>query len=285
MDHSCDDFLRWALPRLRLRWSGFRRVRRQVCRRIRSRQHALHLTDLEAYRDYLRRHDEEWSYLLGLCRVTISRFYRDRTWLEWLHDEGWELLARLAAARGERRIRSWSAGCASGEEPFSIKLSHEFSGSPSELEVIATDIDSMVLRRADLGVFEESSLRELPEAWRRDAFELAGDGFRLRTRFRAGVRFVEADVREVFPAGVFHLVLWRNLVFTYFSEDLQRELLDCLEGRLAKGGFLVVGAHERLPTNETRFDRVHGQRLVYRLRGKALASSLANAECSSAERM
>ena len=77
-DTECVEFLRWALPRLHLSWPGFRKVRRQVCRRVERRRQELGLADVAAYRARLEERAEEWAVLDGLCRVTISRFYRDR---------------------------------------------------------------------------------------------------------------------------------------------------------------------------------------------------------------
>jgi chemotaxis protein methyltransferase CheR len=77
-DSQCVVFLQWALPRLRVRWAGFRKVRRQVCRRVWRRARELGLADLVAYRAYLEEHPEEWALLDSMARITISRFYRDR---------------------------------------------------------------------------------------------------------------------------------------------------------------------------------------------------------------
>ena len=70
-------FLQWALPQLQLRWKGFRKVRSQVCKRIYRRMRSLQISSLDAYRLYLQRHPGEWRVLDTLCRITISRFYRD----------------------------------------------------------------------------------------------------------------------------------------------------------------------------------------------------------------
>ena len=111
---DCTEFLQWALPRLGFRWPGFRKVRRQVCRRIRRRIAALDLEGFDDYRRYLETHAQEHAKLDRLCRITISRFYRDRRVFERLEREA---LSRLAANAQKRRatVRAWSAGCASGE--------------------------------------------------------------------------------------------------------------------------------------------------------------------------
>ena len=109
-DRDCVDLLQWALPRLRLRWAGFRKVRRQVCRRIRRRLRELDLTVMGAYRTYLEAHPEEWSHLDRLCRISISRFYRDRGVFDRLAEEVIPRLVETVLRRGQRELGCWSAG-------------------------------------------------------------------------------------------------------------------------------------------------------------------------------
>ncbi len=84
-DPECIRFLQWALPQLHMRWPGFRKVRAQVCKRIGRRMTGLGLSEFSSYRSYLEETPEEWSTLDTLCRITISRFYRDRDVFEHLH--------------------------------------------------------------------------------------------------------------------------------------------------------------------------------------------------------
>ena len=77
-EEDCAAFLQWALPRLRLRWAGFSRVRRQVCRRIHRRLSEIRLESLDQYRIRLEVDPHEWLVLDSLCHITISRFYRDK---------------------------------------------------------------------------------------------------------------------------------------------------------------------------------------------------------------
>src|SRR5215210_4464780 len=92
----CVEFLQWALPRLGRRWAGYRKVRRQVCRRAGRRAHALGLGDLAAYGEYLERRPEEWRTLDALTSVTISRFYRDRGVFAYLRSDVLPALAQRA---------------------------------------------------------------------------------------------------------------------------------------------------------------------------------------------
>jgi chemotaxis protein methyltransferase CheR len=230
-DADCVAFLQWALPRLRLRWEGFRKPRRQVCRRIRARIAELGLDGLTAYRAYLEATRAEWAVLDRLCRVTISRFYRDRG-----------IWDALRAELDPRTV--WSAGCASGEEAYTAALAWPHA------HVLATDADAALLERAARGCYRESALKELPAELRAPGF----DGRCIREDVKRRVTFVRHEIRAEPPAGGFDLVLCRNLVFTYFAEELQLEVGRRLAHALAAGGVLVVGAHETLPDGLGRLD-------------------------------
>ncbi|MBD3220355.1 chemotaxis protein CheR [bacterium] len=257
-------FLQWALPRLGLRWPGFRKVRGQVLKRVGRRMRDLGLASLDDYRRRLASDPAEWSVLSDLCRVTISRFRRDRGVWDALGEVVLPGLARRATAAGARTLRCWSAGCASGEEPHTLailwrlELADRYPGL--RLDVLATDIDEAVLARAGRAVYPRSALKEVPDRWLEVAFAPDGAGtrgdrsaddvFTLRPEFRAPIRFVRHDLAADPPPGDpggFQLILCRNLAFTYLDLENQRRVLGMLRERLAEGGVLVVGAHEELP--------------------------------------
>ena len=149
-DSGCVEFLRWSLPRLRYRWEGFRRVRRQVCRRISSRFQDLGLTGFDEYRRHLESHAGEWDFLDSLCTVTITRFYRDRGIFRLLERNALPRLATQARERGEPCIRAWSAGCGSGEEPYTLAILWALAPDPAlrhtGLEILATETDALLLQ-------------------------------------------------------------------------------------------------------------------------------------------
>jgi chemotaxis protein methyltransferase CheR len=232
-----------------MRWEGFRKVRRQVCKRLSRRLHALDLPNLEAYRSYVASHHTEWQVLDTLCQVTISRFYRDRGVFDALRDRILPALADRARESNTPVVRCWSAGCGSGEEAYTLRiLWHAMDWvDPVVLEIAATGMDRRLLERARRAVYPESSLKDLPDHLARMAFRRRGDEWRLGDGFRDGVEFIEQDIRSDVPEGRFQLVLCRNLVFTYFEEQLQTEVLANILDRLEPGGFLVIGVHESLP--------------------------------------
>ncbi|MCH8808728.1 MAG: chemotaxis protein CheR [Proteobacteria bacterium] len=267
-DEDCIAFLQWGLPRLKLRWAGYRKVRRTVCKRLRRRLRELNLDRLAAYRGFLENHPEEWARLDALCRIPISRFYRDRGVFDCLADRVLPALAADAAARGVRKLHCWSAGCASGEEVYTLRMLWDLSVQPIRpdvrFEILGSDADAILLRRAEAARYRGGSLKDLPAAWRDAAFTRDGEAFVLRPEFRRDVAFQEADIRRGQPDGPFDLVLCRNLAFTYFAPGLQEALQRAIAARLAPGGYLVIGAHERLPAEAGDFVSLAPKLPIYR---------------------
>lgn len=245
------DFLQWALPRLELCWPGFRKVRRQVIKRVARRIEELQLGDLDGYRRYLETHELEWLRLDGFCRITISRFYRDRRVFDILARDGLPELIRLCRNRNERRLGSWSAGCGAGEEAYTLALIWALQIAPQVQDIsfalTATDADSVQITRARRGCYPPSTLTELPSLWRDLAFTADQGQYCIKPEYRRPVSWAVQDLRKNQPDGSFDLILCRNLAFTYFSAALQRKILHHLDTRLSTGGLLVIGAHESLP--------------------------------------
>jgi chemotaxis protein methyltransferase CheR len=244
-------FLQWVMPRLGLRWAGFRRVRGQVVKRLRRRLAALGLPDAAAYRDRLEVDPTEWQVVRGLCAVTISRFYRDRAVWDALAGEVLSVAADDAAAAGDRELRCWSLGAASGEEPYTLAIVWKLAVAQRHpgirLRVLATDVGDRVLSRAQAAEYAWATLRDLPAGWVDQAFERRGGVFRLRDNFREDVELRCEDVRSHLPEGTFRVILCRNLVCTYFDEGLARRTLEGVVSRLSDAGFFVIGRQERLP--------------------------------------
>lgn len=249
-DADCIAFLQWALPRCELAWPGFRKVRRQVCKRLNRRLGKLGLADLAAYRARLEADPAEWRAFDDCCHITISRFFRDRQVFETLRRQVLPEIAARARREG-RAARAWSAGCASGEEPYTLRIIWDLEVAPSRpgaaLALTATDIDDVMLERARAGCFAAGSLRELPPALTAAAFARKNGLFCVKPAHREGIAFVKQDLRSEAPPGRFDLVLCRHVAFTYFAPALQRAVLARLTEPLRPGGYLVIGSHERLP--------------------------------------
>jgi chemotaxis protein methyltransferase CheR len=236
-----------------------------VCKRLRRRLMMLNLPDLHSYRAYLEKTPAEWSCLDEFCRIPISRFWRDHNVFEFLTAA---VLPKLAetALKSRHWLRCWSIGCASGEEPYSLmllwlfRLARQFPAA--RCAVLATDVDSLLIGRAARACYPSGSLSDLP-ADLRAVFVPYGDRLCLPSVLRANVTLRCQDVRKTLPPGRFDLILCRNLIFTYFSQDLQVRILAQLIESLQPGGALLIGKHEALPAT-AGLAEWHGELGIYR---------------------
>jgi len=247
-DNQCVAFLQWSLPRLKMRWQGFRKVRRQVCRRIAKRIAERELDDLREYQSYLNATPEEWDVLQRLCRVTISRFYRDRVVFDYFASDVFPAITEDIHRKDRRTVRVWSCGCASGEEPYTVAMLWHYGIRPffpgMALEILATDIDPLLIGRAQAACYAGSTLRELPADLRDLAFTERADGYCLIEPLKQYVRFALQDVRQGPPEGTFQIVFCRNLAFTYFENKVQEQVLVQISKVMDKGAVLVTGSRE-----------------------------------------
>lgn len=250
-DEQCVEFLQWMLPRLGFRWDGFRKVRNQVCKRISRRFQEVGVRSIHEYREYLNAHEEEWDLLYSFCYATVSKFYRDKKVYDIV---GNELLCEWAESyqQSGKTIRIWSAGSCSGEEPYTISIlwnilvAEQYESLP-EIEIVATEFKETLIKRAAEGEYTESSLQDLPDELFKKAFNQTDDHFELKDEFKKLVTFLQQDIRENMPGGPFSMILCRNLVFTYFTVDIQTRLLQQILSKLRPAGYLIIGEHEALP--------------------------------------
>lgn len=257
-DTACIRFLQHVMPTLRLQWCGFRKVRKQVCKRVERRIKELGLSGFDAYGEYLEHKRGELAVLDGMCRITISRFYRDKEIFEHLIEAVFPELAEKARSKGERRLRIWSAGCASGEEPYTLSIlwQMDLAAKFPELKavIVATDSHPELLSRAEKACYRYSSLKELPKPWLANAFYIDNSRYCLKREYQKAVTFLRQDIRDEMPEEQFDIILCRNLVFSYFDDALQRRVLEKMQKRLKAGGYLLIGTHESLPEEVTEFE-------------------------------
>ncbi len=234
-------FLAEALPPLGLSPTAFRR--RNIRRRVMQRMEALGIHDFPAYLALLRKTHEEREVLRPLLTVTISRFFRNRKIFETLASQ---VLSPLAAKGSP--ASAWSAGCASGEEAFTLRILWEgLPGPRPPLSILATDVDEACLLRAAEGLYAESSLREIPGPIAKEYFRKEGGKYRLREDVVRSVMFQKHDLLFDHPPGAFDLILCRNAAFTYFSTPCRIAAAGAIASALPPGGVLVLGRTEKLP--------------------------------------
>ncbi|RPJ49138.1 MAG: hypothetical protein EHM19_01150 [Candidatus Latescibacterota bacterium] len=247
-----DSFLKEILPLLGLSWRAYRRVRLGQRTRLRRRMREAGFRTLDAYAARLRSDPAERHALRAALNVTVSRFFRDRgLWLR-LPEILFPELVRLAAAGP---VRAWSLGCASGEEPFTLRM--VWLDSPSRatpLDLLASDISEACLRRAARAVYPESAVHNAPESYLARRFSRDGAEWRLVRDIADSVRFETFDWGSEAWPGPFHLVLARNGIFTYPDEAGRRRAIGKVRGALVPGGYLWIGGNETLPLSDVKWE-------------------------------
>lgn len=259
-DQDLVEFLKWCLPEMRLRWPGFRKVRRTVRKRLNRRMRDIGLSSLAGYRQRLENDPAEWAVLDEICRIPISRLYRDRHVYDTLSGQILPDCADAARKRGRDRIRILSAGCASGEEPYTLSLVWSLRVADRHpectIDILALDIDEGMLARAEAACYPPGALKDMPAEIVELGFNPADGEYCLRPEFRQCITFKKHDLRNSVPAGPFDLILCRNTAFTYFDRATQAAVLEQIAAALRTGGYLVVGAHETLPGEPRCFQRL-----------------------------
>lgn len=240
--------------------------------RIVGRLCALELDDAAAYLELLRRNPAELDRLVGQLTIGETYFFRQAEHFELLRTVG--IPAILARNRSSRQLRIWSAGCATGAEPYSLsillKTAFERELRGWDVLLLATDINVEYLARARQARYGEWALRETPAEWRAGCFQREGDAWRLLPEFREGVQFRQHNLMsDAHPAGdglPFDLIVCRN-VLIYFSQPTIRAVAKKFYGLLGAGGWLVVGHAEPNPENFSQFDIYASQRATAYVRG------------------
>jgi len=219
-------------------------LRRRIAVRMRAR-------GVHTYTDYARILDAdagEYDRLLDALTINVTKLFRN-----------WEAYASLAENviptlwhRETPNIRVWSAGCSSGEEPYSLAvLFHRFAAVSGMLpqigrvDVLGTDIDRRSLEAAERGGFQESDFTDTPDDLRKRYFERVAP-FTVSPTIRGMVRFETRDMLKDGPPGGSHdLIVCRN-VLIYFDRETQERLFDTFYQAMPPGGFLMLGKVETL---------------------------------------
>ncbi len=239
-------------------------LRRRLAVRMRAR-------GVHSYADYAALLDSdpaEYQRLIDTVTINVSKFYRN--------PEVWNAVAALVLPDlfgREGPLRAWSAGTATGEEPYTLAMLVRDYLDPqgrtreaARIEIIGSDIDADALEKARHAAYPELALVETPADARARWFEPGGPPFRVRDEIRRMVRFERADlIREPVPDDL-DLVFCRNL-FIYFERELQEDLLSRFVDALRPGGWLVLGKVETLlGPAARRLEVVRSRERLYRKR-------------------
>ncbi len=217
--------------------------------RLSKRLRQLKLVDFDQYIAHLEAHwDEEKTPFINALTTNLTSFFRENHHFTFLARTVVPELVR----RGQRGIKVWSAGCSTGEEPYSIAMTLAEACAPQHLkwELLATDLDTDVLARAARGVYGMDRVEDLPEALKK-RFLLRGKGeragqVRVVDELRRGIQFRQLNLIKPFDLGErFDVVFCRNVVI-YFDRDTKIRLVEQFARHLQPASWLIMGHSESL---------------------------------------
>ncbi|RFU21678.1 PAS domain-containing protein [Geodermatophilus marinus] len=244
-------------------FTGYKRP--SLVRRVRRRMAEVGIASFGEYRDHLEVHPDEFTPLFNTILINVTGFFRDQAAWDHLRDR---LLPELLASCGPD-IRVWSAGCASGQEAYSLAVlladalgAEEFR---QRVKIYATDVDEEALAHARLAVYGERETTGLSPEQLRTYFTPEGTRYAFRKDLRRAVIFGRNDLVQDAPISHIDLLLCRNTLM-YFTAETQSRILGRLHYALEPHGVLFLGKAEMLLSHNQLFEPVDLTRRFFRRR-------------------
>ena len=244
-------------------FTGYKRA--SLIRRVDRRLGQLGIADYVEYLDYLQVHPEEFTALFNTILINVTEFFRDSD--AWAHLRA-DVVPILLSAKGPSEpIRVWSAGCASGEESYSlvIALCEELGIEDfrNRVKIYATDVDEEALLEARQATYSDREVRNVPGDLLERYFEHHGQRYTFRKDLRRAVIFGRNDLVQDAPISRIDLLVCRNLLM-YFNAETQGRILRRFHFAMAPGGVLFLGKAEMLLGHNRLFAPLDVRRRVFR---------------------
>lgn len=219
-----------------------------------------HLNSFDEFCQALEQEDaEHQEFMINAITTNLTAFFREQHHFDYLADK---LIPELIKRNmGSRRIRIWSAGCSTGEEPYSIAMTL-LESLPQidnwDVKILATDLDANVINHGKEGVYQYSRVTGIPndklKSWFQRGTAEKADMVRVHPRLRELITFKRLNLLHEWPMqGSFDIIFCRNVVI-YFDKNTQRKLFDRYANILKSGSHLFIGHSENLFGVSTRFD-------------------------------
>jgi two-component system, chemotaxis family, CheB/CheR fusion protein len=245
-----------------------------ILRRIGRRMAATHNTNILDYADYLRTHPDEVKELVRAFLIKVTGFFRDPEAFDFLRSTIIPSLVERGRTNG-RILRVWSAGCATGEEAYSLGLLFADHLGPDfpewSVKIFATDVAEDAIAFARRGLYPENVLNDLPDDYRERYFERVDHGYRISKTLRQAVIFGQQDISRGVPFPRIDLITCRNLLI-YLKPELQEVVLDQFAYSLHQSrGYLFLGKAETARPIQGSFELVNKKWRIYRCLGGPVA--------------
>jgi two-component system CheB/CheR fusion protein len=238
-----------------------------VGRRIERRQTLTHAPDLESYVESLRNDSAELNALYRDLLIGVTRFFRDREAFERLERD--VLSGLLSHKQASEEIRVWIAGCATGEEAYSLAILIDerlrLLGRSLNVKIFATDVHRASLEIASAGVYSEEALRDVKPARLERYFQRKADGYHVSPELRQMIVFAVHNIIKDAPFTKLDLITCRNLLI-YFQPPIQKKVLSLFHFGLKTGGVLFLGPSETPGELAPEFEDLNQHWKIYRKR-------------------
>src|SRR5215213_1817668 len=259
-----------------------------ILRRLQRRMLATGTKDLRDYRKYVEANPDEYDRLTSTFLIKVTEFFRDTDLFDYLRDTVVpEIVSDAKAA--DRELRIWSAGCATGEEAYSLailiaeQLGDELPNF--NVRIFATDVDLDAINFARRGVYAAGIVAGIPDDIRTKYFTRTGDRFEVSKQIRAMTVFGQHDLGQRAPFPRVDLALCRN-VLIYFTPELQRRALQLFAFALRDGGYLALGKSESTSPLPEHFAAASPRLKIYRRSGeRVLIPPARSRQASTAPRL
>jgi two-component system CheB/CheR fusion protein len=260
-DGALDRLLDYIKDQRGFDFTGYKKT--SLARRIDKRLQVRHVDDFDDYRALLEDDPDEYVELFNTILINVTSFFRDEFAWDYLRTD---ILPQLLERRGDEALRVWSAGCATGEEAFTVAmLLAEVMGEEAfkaRVKVYATDVDDDALNVARHASFPPKALASLPSDLAEKYFLRENHVYMLRPDFRRTVIFGRHNLVQDPPISRIDLLVSRNTLM-YFEPDTQAQILDSFHFALRPDGYLFLGKSEALTTRTNLFVPVDLKRRVF----------------------
>lgn len=236
-------------------------VRSRLLKRLRS----LQMATFEIYFHYLSEQDasgDELVHMLDSISTNKTDFFRENQHFEFLTSNALPSIIERARKTDSRKLRIWSAGCSSGEEPYTLAMVlREALDGAWDTKILATDLSTRVLQTAYEGLYDEGRMAGVPSKYRINCFSKEKeDGeiiYRVKPDLRKMITFRRLNLMDPsYPfSGKFDVIFCRN-VMIYFDKPTQEELVNKFYRYLTAGGYLFIGHSESLTALKTPFQLI-----------------------------
>ncbi|WP_166111313.1 protein-glutamate O-methyltransferase CheR [Pseudoalteromonas sp. Z9A5] len=229
--------------------------REMVYSRLARRIRELKLADFKTYLEYLKEHkDREFDAFINSITTNLTSFFRENHHFEFIKAQLAPTL--LKANKQSKRIRIWSAGCSTGEEPYSLAMTlQELFPSDWDVKILATDLDSNVLTKAQNGIYTAANVNGLNSKQLKRWFLKSKDGesYKVKPKLQEFISFKRLNLLQEWPMkGKFDLILCRNVVI-YFDKETKDQLFKRYGNILNERGYLFLGHSETMGKEHSQF--------------------------------